>query len=405
MISLSSVKPLTPDEIKKVVKHLADNYAVPGFMPVIDPSYICIPTCSHIGGYPYWNWEIKPDFPCDAQGKPLRLLCQIDFQDVAYAAHRKMQRKYCDKFLVDFEKIMPDHGLLQIFIKDVNLDAEFNPLDLNEDEYTSVFWPEIPAEDVSLTPDELVKRLETNKFGFKANDFGYMDWARHREWPVNRQMRIKFKGIMCVPHEYDTELFNLCYLRAMNECLGREQAEFDPGLPPVANQRMLIDKLGGATFKTALMYKLGINYKDSSWCMGMMLGVPNFAPRSPFYSLRYQLSERYGVTDNYDSLFLRLWTRDFSDRNGFATNFMASRSTLDFVINSEKLKNWDFSDLKMYWRHDYAEIYPDPADEPIVSKRRRRKGDDEKSDKPRRHYHRRPKYDRMSKPVPTLPGF
>lgn len=373
MASLSTMQTLTADDIKKVVKYVTENYTVPGFMPIIDPAYICTPMCSRIGGYPYWNWDLKPDYPRDGSDQPMRLLCQFNFEDFAYAARRKMLRQHQDKFTADFTALLPESGLLQIFVKDVDLEAEFNPLDLNEDEYMSVFWPTLPEADGNLTPEDLKQRLSNNPYGYPLESFGFVDWGRHREWPVNRQMRLKFKGVMCVPHEFDAKLFNMCYIKAIEECLNIK-VEYDVTEDPQVTLKRLKEVLGEATFRTALLYKLGINYKDISWCMGMVLGQPSFAVDSPIASWRPLFDERFiapdGSMPDCDCLFLRLWTRDFTERKGFSTNFMAPSSTLDFMIDSQKLKQRDFSDLHMFWRHDYSEIYPE---EPQVQEKPRRR--------------------------------
>mgnify|MGYP003319135724 CR=1 FL=1 len=248
---------------------------------------------SKFGGYPYWKQNDA--YPLDSDGNPLYLLAQINFGEIK-----------------EPNPLLPQKGLLQFFIADdVYSGVGFGDgFDMDSDglaaqrNFRIVYHADID-EDVT---EESVKAQGIKAFsGCPDND----------NFPLTTQEKLTFE-----------EFTDYMYW-GMDECDRLVREIFRDELGEEIESGTLYKRFSDAE------YSYVADAFDGMWC-SKLLGYPEFTQGD--YRAAEDGDDDY---EYYDTVLLQI---DSDDEIMWGDCGIAN-----FLINSEALKNLDFSNVSYYW--------------------------------------------------------
>ena len=287
-------KELTP-EIKekydKIIEYVkAKSSSVSYHIDEISKDEPITLTDSKFGGYPYWT--ANKEYPVDASGNKMYLLAQINFEQMAPE-----------------DDLLPKSGILQFFTADDDLcGANFeDPTD--QKDFRVIYHSEIGE---PLSVEQLREQ------GIKANiDLNY----RESMLPSVFEDAIRFTKT--VDYIYvDTEEFEEYVKEAMLELYGQTISG------------SLYDKLD----KTEYYYLI----EPFSTFGHKMLGIPAFTQYDPrIREAEVPEGKKANTIEHYDTLLFQM------DSHGHI--MWGDSGVANFFINSEDLKNLNFSDVLYNW--------------------------------------------------------
>lgn len=242
---------------------------------------------SKIGGNGYIPHD--GDFPEDSKGNQLRLLAQINCEDVS---------------LEDF----PKQGLLQFWILNNDLFGLNFDNGAKQDTFRVIYHKDI---DKSVTEEEILSKIKDNEF--EADDEGYM--------PFDREFGLIFKADTDYMSDNDCH-FDKLFCEMYNRVNPPEPLDSLYDFEIDLDELELFDE----SMDKAFRHKIG--------------GYPGFS----------QFDPRDEDDENYNFLLFQL---DSDCREDFSnSNYEIMWGDLgigNFFINREKLKQLDFSDVLYNW--------------------------------------------------------
>ncbi|MBQ3686531.1 MAG: DUF1963 domain-containing protein [Treponema sp.] len=284
----------TEEGIEKLKRYLTAHASTPYFPLQLDLNAELPLTGSKIGGIPYW--DMTKEYPFDAEGRKMQLLCQLNFSECPYES-----------------QLLPKKGILQFFISAHAVDYGMDAMLLMEQKDWRVVFHEDPDERITeddiwrivIQPEDIATSPVLSPCALVfSQGISYMDEADHR-----------MSGVL---------------KSAVQEITGEE---FD-GRPS------LYDLIGssGVNIHAAQIYSL---LKAESSCH--MLGYPAFIASYDFRSFNMPEEE----ASYFDTPLLQLNSGDGNKkvmRWGWGNDGIGT-----FLINSDALKRHDFSRIAYYW--------------------------------------------------------
>jgi uncharacterized protein YwqG len=145
-----------PDELKKYEESIVKSMVT--IVKIDCKNQTVLPWESKIGGNPYWELSDE-EYPKDEEGKPMRLLAQINFHEVP-AFHN-----------------YPREGLLQFFVSTVEDEYGINFDDLtSQTNFRVIFRKSIKKDKVKL-----------------LRDFSFLDVVTFDHFPITGEQKLEFR--------------------------------------------------------------------------------------------------------------------------------------------------------------------------------------------------------------------
>lgn len=248
---------------------------------------------SKIGGMPYWDFA--KDYPTDVWGNKMTLLCQLNFEENEFS-----------------DELLPQTGIMQFFIAEKN-----DVFGINFEDYTTQNnWRIIYHEtiDKSVTPRQI------EKLGITRPPNPELYYQYFCSSPIIKPCKLKFCQTVSYMHEDDPN-FNKVLSAAVKELSGEDF------------EGTLDDLLGKNSVYSAQIRLLIKNTENH------LLGYPWFIQNDPREDMPEQEAEYF------DTVLLYL---DSTAADGQIMCW-GDGGTCNFLINSQALKNRDFSKVIYYW--------------------------------------------------------
>lgn len=284
---------LDKEQLDIIIEEIKKRSAKPAFKIKAEKCENLDIARSKFGGYPYWKQGDA--YPLDSDGNPLYLLAQINFSEIK-----------------EPDSLLPQKGLLQFFIADdVYSGAGFGDgFDMDSDglaaqrNFRIVYHADIDSE----VSEESVKAQ-----GIKA----FSDFPDNDNFPLTTQEKITF-----------TEFTDYMYW-GMGECDRLVKEIFRDKFGEEIESGMLYKRFSDTE------YEYVADAFDGIWC-SKLLGYPEFTQSD------YRAAE--DGDNNYEYYNTVLLQIDSDDEIMWGDCGIAN-----FLINSEALKNLDFSNVSYYW--------------------------------------------------------
>lgn len=248
---------------------------------------------SKIGGMPYWDFA--KDYPTDVWGNKMTLLCQLNFEENEFS-----------------DELLPQTGIMQFFIAEKN-----DVFGINFEDYTTQNnWRIIYHEtiDKSVTPRQI------EKLGITRPPNPELYYQYFCSSPIIKPCKLKFCQTVSYMHEDDPK-FNKVLSAVVKELSGEDF------------EGTLDDLLGKNSVYSAQIRLLIENTENH------LLGYPWFIQNDPREDMPEQEAEYF------DTVLLHL---DSAAADGHIMCW-GDGGTCNFLINSQALKNRDFSKVLYYW--------------------------------------------------------
>lgn len=343
---------LEKQQVKDLALFVRDYAPDLSYSIYVDPNKVIEPLGSRLGGFPYWNFSVRPKFPYNSDGQIMRFIGQINIDDINKAGKSRFL-KLTDQ-LLEKRKILPESGLLQFFTTDDEALGIFDHSSINNrHSYEVIYWPEIPAEDLSITFDELLARFESQKVphwlisNCCVAEFDY--------WPIIGEIALNIKASISTPWSSDKD--------DLIECL-------EEGFKKVIGQKIRITSYEEFNYMMMALHEnkvdreinriTGIYQKDLPLLVGSILGRSSFTTENPFTDLGYA-SKDYNTTllvlthvdrntvyrkTNGHEKYPRL---SFDEASKIFSMHWGNDRHANFFIPDYKLEKKDFSDIFFYW--------------------------------------------------------
>lgn len=245
---------------------------------------------SKFGGYPYWTAD--KEYPVDASGEKMYLLAQINFEQMAPS-----------------DNLLPKSGILQFFVKDDDLCGANFEDPTNQSNFRVIYHSEI-GEPLSIE--------QLRELGVSANT----DWDFDESMlPSVCEDAITFTKTV----DYisaDTDEFEEYAKEAMSELYGWS--------------------LGGTLYRELDYAEHDYLTKPFSTFGHKMLGFPAFTQNDPrIKEEEIPEGKEANTVEHYNTLLFQM--------DSIGNVMWGDSGVANFFINSEDLKNLDFSDVLYNW--------------------------------------------------------
>ena len=280
------------DEVMRIMEEIRNRTTVPAYSLVVVPDKEPGLFDSKFGGLPYWDMD--KEYPKDADGNPLMLLAQLNFDRM------------------EVEDALPDKGILQFYIRP----DEMFGVDLDHPDVQDTFrviYHETVDYDVSR---EAVENLHVPD----SSQEEFTDCS-----PTQRELAIECVG--------DTSFMGLCDYR------------FEQMFKDVAKELLDVDFGEGSIYEAIddeVMDEIEEELEEEEAGSGhRMLGYPHFTQIDP-----REYNEEYRI---YDTLLFQMDTDRASDEGRDYFVIWGDCGVGNFLINQKDLEKRDFSKVLYNW--------------------------------------------------------
>lgn len=319
---MNNINP-TQQQIEAIVLYIEKHYKKFSYALIADPNLPITPTSSKIGGLPYWDFA--KEYPCDDKGEPLCFIGQINLQELT---NTPLTPALQELKLKDYADKLPNTGLLQFFaLKNDTFGCTFEP----NSKLNKVIYIEDISKDQNLTIEQM--RLRIAEQGLDEAQISSINNENYY-WPIEGEIALRFKAMAAIPNNGDFDLRAKVLIEALNAVLGLDLKQDSDDKYDVLDmfEELFEDN-------ELLLNTRTFSEQDANQTIGYLLGYPNFTQDNP---IPYDENLK-----RFDTLLLCL---DGCSAIGNNFNMMwGDCGIANFFINSEKLKEKNFSDIFYTW--------------------------------------------------------